>query len=185
MATTTSTPLMTWEAFERLPDGDGLHREILEGELQTLPPAKSGHAKVAKKIFKLLLGIEEAASGQAFSEAGYKLSDHPATWIQPDVSFLSNDRAFATKDGQYFSKAPELAVEVVSPSEKARHLQRKVNLFLEGGSRAVWVIYPEIRSVVVHAPDGTSITLGLNDKLTAPFLLVGWELPVAKLFEKA
>ncbi len=180
---TTSTPLMTWEAFEGLPDGDGLHREILEGELQTLPPAKSGHAKVAKRIFKLLLEIEEAASGQVFAEAGYKLSDQPATWIQPDVSFLANDRALATNDGQYFSKAPDLAVEVISPSEKARHLQRKVNLLLDGGSRAVWVVYPEFRSVMVHSPDGTSITLRVGDKLTAPYLLKDWELPVAALFE--
>lgn len=185
MATTTSTPIMTWEAFERLPDGDGLHREILEGELQTLPPAKSGHAKVAKKIFKLLLQIEDVASGQVFFEAGYKLSDHPPTWIQPDISFISNDRAFATKDGQYFSKAPELAIEVISPSEKAGHLQRKLNLLFDGGSRAVWVVYPDSRTVVVHSPDGTSITLGVNDKLTARFFVEGWELPVAKLFEKA
>jgi Uma2 family endonuclease len=185
MATTPSTPIMTWEAFERLPDGDGLHRELLEGELQTLPPAKSGHAKVAKKMFMLLLDIEKAASGQAFVEAGYKLSDQPATWIQPDVSFLSNDRAAATKDGQYFKKAPDLAVEVVSPSEKARHPQRKVRLLLDGGSRAVWVVYPETKTAVVHHPDGTGFTRKAGDTLSAPFLLEGWEIPVAARFEEA
>src|SRR5258708_33327281 len=135
MATTTSTPpktepVMTWEAFERLPDGDGLHREIMEGELQILPPAKSHHSKVAKKVFEALLRLEDAASGQAYMEAGFKLSEDPATWIQPDVSFLRNDRARATPGDQYFSNPPELAVEVVSPSETARDLQRKVRLML-------------------------------------------------------
>ena len=84
MATTTN--LMTWEAFERLPDGDGYHRELIEGELQILPPPKSGHSKVAKRIFKALLTAEAAGGGQALVEAGYKLSENPASWVEPDVS---------------------------------------------------------------------------------------------------
>src|SRR5580692_5550096 len=151
MATTTSTNpqsahAMTWEAFERLPDGDGLHREILEGELQILPPVKSGHTKVAKRIYQALLALEDAAAGQAYMEAGFKLADEPATWIQPDVSFLLNGRVLATSEQQYFSRAPELAVEVVSPSESAKDLQRKVGLLLAGGSQMVWVVYPEMQT---------------------------------------
>jgi Uma2 family endonuclease len=183
MAMTTSTPLLTWEAFERLPDGDGLHREILEGELQILPPAKSGHAKVAKRIYDCLLALEGPAEGQAYSEAGYKLANQPATWIQPDVSFLRNERALGTEQEQYFQQAPKLAVEVVSPSETARDLQRKVSLLLAGGSRMVWVVYPETKTVTVHLPDGTSSTRNIGDSLTAPQLLEGWTLSVSALFE--
>jgi Uma2 family endonuclease len=73
-----------------------------------------------------------------------------------------------------------LAVEVVSPSESAGDLNKKVNLMLRAGSLAVWVIYPEERTVQVYRPDGTSYT---PDKLSAPELLADWEAPVSSLFE--
>ena len=183
MATTTSTPLMTWEAFERLPDGDGLHREILAGKLQILPPAKSLHSRIAAKVFEALLALQQRGLGRAFLEAGYKLSEDPATWIQPNASFLKLERVQQTPADGYFSGAPELAVEIVSPSETATSLQRKVELLLASGSVAVWVIYPETRTVNVHLPDRTSFTRAVGHPLTAPFLLAGWELPVATLFE--
>jgi|SRR5580700_5064476 Uma2 family endonuclease len=141
MATTSN--VVTFAAFEQLPDGDGFHRELIEGELQILPPAKSRHNLVAKRAFKLLLAIEDRADGQALMEAGYKLGNDPSTWIQPDVSFLKNERVRATIGDGYFLGAPELAIEVVSPSESARDLHRKVSLMLKAGSLAVWLIYPE------------------------------------------
>jgi Uma2 family endonuclease len=178
MATTSNK--LTFAAFEQLPDGDGMHRELIEGELQILPPPKSTHTVIAKRALKLLLAIEDRADGQAFPEAGYKLSNDPSTWIQPDVSFLKNERVRATPEGSYFLGAPELAVEVVSPSESARDLKRKINLLLKGGSQAVWVIYPEDRTVEIYRPDGTSYT---TETLSAPGLLPEWTSPAASLFE--
>jgi Uma2 family endonuclease len=118
-----------------------------------------------------------------YMEAGYKLSDNPPTWIQPDVSVLRIERARATSGDDYFVGSPELAVEVVSPSETARDLNRKIDALLAGGSLAVWVIYPEEKEVRVFLPDGTSLTRRSNETLTIPELLPEWELPVAKLFE--
>ncbi len=178
MATTSN--VLTFAAFEQLPDGDGMHRELIEGELQILPPAKSRHIVIAKRVFKLLLALEDRADAQVYSEAGYKLSTDPSTWIQPDVSFLKNDRIRATPAGSYFLGAPELAVEVVSPSESARDLKRKINLLLKGGSLAVWVVYPEERAVEIYRPDGTSCT---TETLSAPGLFPEWSAPAASLFE--
>jgi Uma2 family endonuclease len=185
MATTTSTPLLTWEAFERLPDGDGLHREIIEGELQILPPAKSGHSNIANRLFETLLALQQRGLGRVYLEAGYKLSEQPPTWIQPDASFLKTERVRETAVDGYFTGAPELAVEIVSPSETAAKLHHKVELLLGGGALAVWVIYPDTQTVLVHLPDGTSITRLVGDTLTAPYLQEGWELRVATLFEPA
>ncbi len=151
----TTTPVMTWEAFEQLPD-DAMHYEILEGELVTLPPPKSGHSLVASRVANSLRVLEERRLGRVFWEAGYKLSHDPATWIQPDISFLREDRVRATAQDGYFLNAPELAVEVVSPSESARDLDCKVDALLAAGG---------------------------HDQLSAPELLPGWEFPVAKLFE--
>jgi Uma2 family endonuclease len=180
MATTTGQ--ISWQAFEQLPDGDGFHREVVEGELIVLPPPKMKHSRIARRASRALMPLEDHGVADIHMEAGYKLSDDPPTWIEPDVSVLRMDRARATTT-DYFVGAPELAVEVVSPSETARDLNRKIDALLAGGSLAVWVIYPEEREVRVFVPGGTSYTRHENDTLTLPELLPNWELPVAKLFE--
>jgi Uma2 family endonuclease len=179
----TSTSQITWQAFEQLPDGDGWHREVVEGELIILPPAKSKHNKIARRVRRALTPFEDQGIAEIHMEAGYKLSEHPATWIEPDVSVLRTERARTTSGDDYFVGSPELAVEVVSPSETARDLNRKIDALLTGGSLAVWVIYPEEQEVRVFVPGGTSYTRQANETLTLPELLPGWELPVTKLFE--
>jgi len=179
----TSTPSMTWEAFEQLPDGDGFHREILEGELQILPPVKSRHSRIQRKVFKALEPLDDRGLGEVYLEAGYKLSEDPATWIQPDASFLRSDRVHATAPDGYFIGGPDLAVEIVSPSESAKELERKIRLLLAAGGKAVWVVYPDPRTVYVYLPDGTSFTRGIGDKLSAPSIAADFELPVAQIFE--
>ena len=181
MATTTN--LMSWKAFEQLPD-DGMHHEIIEGELITLPPPKSGHSEVARRANRALLVLEDRPLGRVYLEAGYKLSEDPPTWIQPDVSFLREERAKATDADGYFPGAPELAVEVISPSESADDVDRKVELLLAHGSQTVWVIYPRTSKVQVYLANRTSFSRGIHESLYLPDLLPGWELPVAGLFEE-
>jgi Uma2 family endonuclease len=181
MATTTGQ--ITWQAFEELPDVDGFHREVVEGELIVLPPAKSGHSEIARRAHRALIALESGGLARVYMEAGYKLSNNPPTWIQPDVSVLRTERALATDGEDYFVNAPDLAVEIVSPSETARDLNRKIDLLLAGGSLAVWVIYPEEQEVRVFVPGGTSYIRRINDTLTLPEQLPDFELPVAKFFE--
>jgi Uma2 family endonuclease len=181
MATTIGQ--ISWQAFEQLPDGDGFHREVVEGELIVLPPPKSRHSETARRMSRALAAIEDRGVARIYMEAGYKLSSDPPTWIQPDVSVLRIERARATSGDGYFEGSPELAVEVVSPSETARDLNRKIDALLAGGCLAVWVVYPEEQEVRVFVPGGTSYTRRVNETLTAPELLADWELPVAKLFE--
>ena len=176
----TTTHLLTWEEFEQYPD-DGMHHELIEGELQVLPPPKSKHSLIADNVAEALRPLR--AKGRVLWEAGYKLSDKPATWIEPDVSFLTTERVLETDPDGYFLGAPDLAVEIISPSESARHIERKIALLLEKGSAAVWVIYPDSRAIHVHTPDRKSFALGVEDMLSLPVLLPGWELLVARLFE--
>jgi len=121
--------------------------------------------------------------GTVLAEAGYKLSENPATWIQPDVSFLRPDRVRETPADGYFLGAPELAVEVASPSESASDLERKVDALFTAGGLVVWVIYPVIKKVRVFLQDGTSFSRGIHEKLSLPELLPDWETPVSQLFE--
>ncbi|MGA3189112.1 MAG: Uma2 family endonuclease [Bryobacteraceae bacterium] len=181
MATTTGQ--ITWQAFEQLPDGDGFHREVVEGELIVLPPPKSKHSRIARRMSRALAAFEDRGIAEVYVEAGYKLSEDPPTWIEPDVSVLRIERARATSGDGYFVGAPEIAVEVVSPSETARDLNRKIDALLAAGCLAVWVVYPEEQEVRVFVPGGTSYTRGMKEMLSAPELLPDWELPVARLFE--
>lgn len=171
---------MTWEEFERLPDGDGFHREILQGVLQVLPPPKLLHTLIAKRILRLLDSLELVVSDKSLPELGCKLSTNPASWVEPDVAFVRASRIQSSTD--YFLGAPDLAVEVISPSESAKDVELKVGLMLAAGAQAIWVVYPETRSVHVFSPDGTSVRRGMGDKLTAPFLSTDWSVPVAALF---
>ncbi len=176
----TTTHLLTWAEFEQYPD-DGMHHELIEGEHQVLPPPKSKHSLIAHAVAKALSPLE--TKGRVFWEVGYKLSDNPATWIEPDVSFITEQRVLETDPDGYFLGAPDLAVEIISPSESARHIERKIALLLAKGSMAVWVIYPDSRSIHVHTPDRKSVALGGDDLRSLPALLPGWELPVACLFD--
>jgi Uma2 family endonuclease len=181
MAATTGQ--ITWQAFEQLPDGDGWHREVVEGDLIVLPPPKSKHSRIARRMSRALAPFEDLGIAEVYMEAGYKLSDDPPTWIEPDVSVLRIERARATEGDDYFRGSPELAIEVVSPSETARDVNRKIDALLAGGSLAVWVIYPEEQEVRVFVPGGTSYIRRVDEFLTAPELMSDWQLPVAKLFE--
>jgi Uma2 family endonuclease len=181
MATTTNQ--LSWEAFEQLPDGDGMHRELIEGELLTLPPPKVRHGELALRIYDALKAIEKRARARAYHEMGYKLGDDPPTWLQPDASLMLAARVSQVDPDGYLIGAPELAVEVIFPSESAVDVERKVELLLAHGSQIVWVVYPKTRTVRVFLADGTSSLSGISDSLTLAGILPGWTLPVAKLFE--
>jgi Uma2 family endonuclease len=181
MATTTNQ--LSWEAFEQLPD-DGMHHELIEGELQTLPPPKSKHSEVAKRVFLALVAIEKRAGYSAYTEAGYKLTHKPSTWIQPDVSMIRETRATDADPDGYFLGAPELAVEVISPSESAADIERKIELLLAHGSLIVWEIYPRSLKVRVFLRGGAISEHGIGDSLTLPGILDDWSLPVAQIFER-
>jgi Uma2 family endonuclease len=177
-----TTNLLSWAEFEQLPD-DAMHREVIRGELITLPPPTVGHSEIARRAHEALRPLRESSLGKVFWGVGCKLSHDPPTWIQPDVSFLWAEDIRTTSPDDYFTAAPGLAVEIVCPSESASDLERKVETLLAAGGQQVWVVYPETHKVQVILRDGTSRTRRVSDTLSLPDLLPGWEFPVAKLFE--
>jgi Uma2 family endonuclease len=83
----------------------------------------------------------------------------------------------------FWTVAPDLAVEVVSPSETADEVREKVRDFLGAGVPLVWTIYPRTHEVIVHTPDGLARTYGEADTLVFPDTLPGFSCLVAELFE--
>ena len=79
--------------------------------------------------------------------------------------------------------SPDIAVEVVSPSNTAAEMERKVAEYLAAGSQRVWVAHPSIRSVTVHRADGATITYTGDDAITDEELLPGFSLPLSEIFD--
>jgi Uma2 family endonuclease len=174
-----TTSLLTFDEFEKLPDEPG-KRELLDGELIEMPPADLEHYEFSILIYNLLLDAlkaahargEAASLGRVFHELGYKLPGN--RYVQPDVSVTHAAQAHA----KYLTDAPAIAIEVVSQSNTAQEMEKKVNLYFRYGAREVWRVYRDPVHLVIHLGD-TARTVW-QGSVTTP-LLPGFELPLAAL----
>jgi len=163
---------------------DGLRHELVRGEVVSMVPPGVEHGLLAATLAERLKGhVRTCRLGWVLTETGYILSRDPDTVRAPDVSFLAAARVPRGSVPCGFAEgAPDLAVEVVSPSDRHSEVQERVQDYLRAGARQVWVIEPRTRSVTVYAPDGTAQVLREEDTLTGGDLLPGFALPVHELF---
>jgi Uma2 family endonuclease len=172
---------MTVEEFSRLP-ADGARHEMNAGELITLPPPKSLHSLTSLAVLEALQPyLRQHPLGRAIPEAGYILSREPLTIRQPDVSVLSNARIEAPPEDSYFEGAPELAVEIVSPSDVPEELEVKIRQYLNAGAKQVWVLYPKARHADVFEENKATVLSG-DEELKGGDLLPGFSIRVSELF---
>ncbi len=157
--------------------------ELVRGEVIEAPLKGYSHGSVSSRVGSKL---GDFADGHQLgdvvgAETGFRLS--PNTLRAPDAAFISNARlATITEANKFLPFAPDLAVEVVSPADTATEIQDKVNLFLEAGTRLVWVLYPDLRQVVVHRVNRTSQTISHDGVLDGEDVLPGLRLPLSDLF---
>jgi Uma2 family endonuclease len=142
-----STGLLTFAEFEQLPDEPG-KQELLDGELIRLPPSKTRNMRIAERLYEILKQELDRAGeslqlGRVHMEFGYKIG--ASAWLQPDVSIEYEGQT----ENDYLEGAPALAVEVISESNRADQMDRKVKKYLSGGAIEVWVVYPKTRCVWV------------------------------------
>ncbi len=173
--------LLSLEEFDHLPD-DGTQHELDEGELVTMPPPKARHGKTASRIYNRLLQHAQKSGYEVQMEVAFVLQDDPPILRQPDVAMITKARFDEVGDHEYYRGAPELAVEVVSPSEDYAELDRKVVQYLAAGSVLVWVVVRQNDHVRIFRADGTTTVKHGGETLDAPELLPGWSLPVSEIF---
>jgi Uma2 family endonuclease len=186
MADTAASQTMTAEELLRLPAGMGARYELIAGELKTMSPAGSRHGQIALQLGALLqLFVRKQGLGKTVgAETGFILRHNPDTVRAPDVAFIARERVPAAGLPQgYFPGAPDLAVEVVSPSDAATEVQQKVDDYLVAGTQQVWVVYPDQQKVVVFSATGEGRYLSAADVLDGGALLPGFTCPVGELFE--
>jgi Uma2 family endonuclease len=179
-----TTKLMTAEDLYRMED-DGWRHELIRGELIQMPPASHRHSKLAVRIARRLGDfVEEHQLGDVTgADGGYILSRDPDVVVAPDAAFVRADRLPPDEDVRtYLELAPDLIVEVVSPSDRMNDVSMKVILYLDAGTHLVWVVQPTLKTVTVHYPDRTSKTLTIDNKLDGGDVLPGFKLAVSDLF---
>ena len=161
-------------------------KELVRGALIDMSPAGGPHGEIAQNI-GLFVGafVRKHGLGKCFAaETGFMLATDPDTVRAPDFAYVSNARLPGGRIPEgYFPGAPDLAVEVLSPSEPAAEIQRKIDEYFTAGARAVWVIDPDAQEVGVYASPAISRRLTLNDKLDGGDMLPGFTCPVKNIFE--
>jgi Uma2 family endonuclease len=170
----------TYEDLEQFPD-DGKRREIIGGELYTMPSPSIRHQRIVGFIFSRLYNfLEEHPLGEVFVSP-IDVIFHIDDVIIPDVAFISNERQeLISKRG--IEGAPDLVTEVISPSSVKRDLEVKRKLCQREGVLVYIAVDPE-REQVYGWDAEKSFVLGKDDVLTCS-VLPGFELAVERLFKQ-
>jgi Uma2 family endonuclease len=181
--TALATRPITFEEFAAMPEGLA-RRVLVRGEvIENMPPG-GVHGSIAVEMATWLkLWSREHSTGYVGVESGFVLERNPDTVRAPDVSFVQIERipASGIPEG-FWQLAPDLAVEVVSPSESAEDVREKVRDYLRAGTPLVWVIYPRTRELIEHTNDGLARSRSGSDVLENATILPGFSCRVETLF---
>jgi Uma2 family endonuclease len=180
-----TTELLTLEEFERLPEEDAYRLELVRGRVVREPPPGAPHGWLVRRLFRALDAyVEEHGLGIVINETGFLLSVYPPTVRGPDLAFISAENL--PREGipeGYWTKAPDLGIEVLSPSNTAVEIHEKVLDYLTAGTRLVWVVDPHTRTVIVYSLRHEGRLLKLGDDLEGGDVLPGFRIALANLFE--
>jgi Uma2 family endonuclease len=180
-----ATALLTSEQYLALPDefdqhGNRIKDELIGGEIVKMPPASHRHDRIKNRIKRLLdrhLDRNPHLTMESLVEMGAEVSKRDV--FVPDVSLVRLDRC--PEEERVFRGGPDLAIEVVSPSDTIKRLKAKVDTYLRGGSSTVWVVFPESRSVTIFCGDTVRELAG--DQVIEDPLIPGFSTPVSSFFD--
>jgi Uma2 family endonuclease len=182
--TTRALATTTAEELWLLPD-DGLRRELIEGQVRVMAPAGFEHGRIVSTVNRLLgTHVHHAASGVTLgAETGFVLAHDPDTVRAPDVAFVTRAHAEAVgRTQKYWPKAPDLAVEVISPNDSFGEVEAKALEWLGAGAATVLVLDPARRSATVYSPGGDVRIHGEGDELDLSDAVPDWRVAVADFF---
>jgi Uma2 family endonuclease len=176
---------MTVEDLYVLPD-DGFKYELQAGMLVSEPCPGFRHGRVMAVVAELLSAhVRRNRLGVVLAgDSGFILARQPDTVRGPDVAFVSNESYERCGDTvKAFSGAPDLAVEVLSPSNTPAGIRAKVADYLAAGTRRVWVVDSETRSVTVYASLLSPHVVGEDELLEGDDVIPGFRVRVGEFFD--
>ena len=174
-------PLETDMTLEEFLESDLERYEYVKGELIPMPPPSGEHGDISSNVqWYLYSHVRANQLGRVYtSDTGFLIGDR---MLMPDVAFvalarLPDDRRKA------FSISPDLAIEIVSPTDIQYRVIEKAFVYLDAGTRLVWVIEPVGQTVTVYRSKTDIKTLTYEDTLTGEDVVEGFSCQVAQLFE--
>ena len=180
---TTKTRKITVAEFWAMPEDPGHRYELVDGELVDMDGAPR-HGKMTGHIYML---IASHVSGRNLPMdvgvcTGFQMD--PYTLRVPDVQVTTWERmaAYDEDAGGWPPFAPDVAIEVVSPSNSPAELDRKTAEYFANGSRAVWIADPDPRTVSIRRPEQPEQVFGVGDVLRGDPEIPGFTCPVADVF---
>ncbi len=183
---TVKQQLVTAEELWEMREVPGMRLELVDGEVFEVPGAGELHIAIVVMLFKLLdRFVEQHDLGIVRPDGlAYVLRRDPDQVRIPDVSFVAWD---SVPDGdvseRFWEGPPTLAVEVVSPNDRANDVRDRVQDYLEAGTQQVWVLWPQRHSISVYSPGADTRELGPDAKLDGGDVLAGFTVRVGDLFE--
>jgi Uma2 family endonuclease len=174
-----------WELLSQ-PGNYNRRLALIDGEIIELPPSSTIPGIIAAEMVWFVKGFvrEHDLGYVTTAEAGFRLS--PNNVLAPDVGFIAKARVEKLPE-RFFPGPPDLAVEVVSPTDKPKAIQRKALRYIKFGVRLVWVVYPANKTIAVYRPSETVNTLpeviDMDGVLDGGDVLPGFTLAVRDLFK--
>ncbi len=155
--------------------------EYVNGELIPMAPPSREHGEISVNVVHYLyLHVYQQKLGRLYTaETTFQVGERT---VKPDVAFVSTDRLTGDKT-KGFSIPPDLAIEVVSPSDVQSRIAEKALAYLDAGTCLVWVLEPVTKTVTVYRSETDIETLTREDTLTGEDVVPDFTCSVARLFE--
>jgi Uma2 family endonuclease len=179
-----ASQFVTLADYLKMQAPDGADDELIKGEVVISPAAKPNHALITKRLVRLLDEVVDETKFEVNVDMSIIVEPaDPASMPRPDVFVMDRTRfRTAAAQDRYPEGSPELAIEVVSPSNSRKELTEKIDLYLTHGSLAVWIVYPRKRVVVLWEAGGKSREFRVGDSLPLPRALSRRSIQVSEIF---
>ncbi len=176
----TTTHMMTVEEFSRLPKDNGpVYHELRHGEIVPVTRPILKHQIIQRRLCRYLEPLAPAGSYLAYEVPFRPLPEFELRVA--DVAWVSPERWAATDLENYVRGAPDLVIEVLSPSNSVTEMNEREQLCLENGAKEFWVVDPKRCQVKVSTPDGITRTWKSGQVIPLPLFGDG-RLPVDAIF---
>jgi Uma2 family endonuclease len=178
------TTQLTATDLERM-DAAGEQLELLNGDLLEAESVSFEHGLVAFRLpfYVYAFALQHRLGEVLSSDTQYWVTAHGLNVFRPHAGFIANDRLPVGEMRKRVCQfPPDLAIDVVSPANTESDILRKISIYLDGGTRSVWLVRPEQQTITVFTPENPERILTAADTLEGGEVLPGFTLPLSELF---
>jgi len=177
------SPLVTAAELPRIAARDDYRYELVDGRVVRMSPVGWQHGVIVVRLLVLLeTYVRSRGLGAAVTEVGFTLRTNPDTVRGPDVAFVRQERVPPETLRTFWSGAPDVAMEVLSPDDTTREMKVKVAEYLSAGGAAVVVVDPDASTVTLHRPGGLRYVSRRGEDLDLSDVIPGFRCAVDDIF---